>query len=660
MCSPEKRDRGPVHPVVLKDATHRKNSLKVSVPAKWLRGPCARLLEPWAKHTGDGIETLRLRSGAAPGAPCVDDVAIEAILAESGGEPPALFVARKMACEIAPAAGPGGDSEAAARRYMADGLLTEAERAYRRVARSGGSEAAAESARDARDAAGELKRAERCAKSQDSLEKTVEGLELGRSVLRRCPNSLRAAEVVAGCAATLKLWDEAAAVTLAACFGSREARPDGTVREFDAAGDGVAAGALQRLFASRRGGAAAVRSLRFATRYRESEAYCVAWAKRQADCSAFCSEQRHVAAELRRLDDGARAALDDASAVRVAKASRMSESAASRDAELRRDERSIAAKVLELREAAIALDGENAALRRLKASALRSLGRAGEAADACDAALQLSPRCPRATLQRARCVAAAARARLRETYFHDRESAERAETPFCFSNPSSGAPRVDAETQRVDPDRPMAAATSALAADTRVRALWAKALRDYDRYLRLMGHDVDLDGAKPPANAQASDGVFTFKGAKMSAPAGEKAREGSWLRVVLHERKALKADIAAAERAEVRQRALEAERLERERKAAEARRRAAEGARKPQREWDRDKLREQKDPYEVLGVQRDATDAQIKKAFRSLALRYHPDKNPNESENEKFNDINAAYELLSDPDAKKHYDAYGD
>ncbi|KAH8098219.1 hypothetical protein JL720_1151 [Aureococcus anophagefferens] len=572
MCSPEKRDRGPVHPVVLKDATHRKNSLKVSVPAKWLRGPCARLLEPWAKHTGDGIETLRLRSGAAPGAPCVDDVAIEAILGAAGGEPPALFVARKMACEIA-SAGPGGDSEAAARRYMADGLLTEAERAYRR-------------------------RAERCAKSQDSLEKTVEGLELGRSVLRRCPNSLRAAEVVAGCAATLKLWDEAAAVTLAACFGSREARPDGTVREFDAAGDGVAAGALQRLFASRRGGAAAVRSLRFATRYRESEAYCVAWAKRQADCSAFCSEQRH--------------------------ASRMSESAASRDAELRRDERSIAAKVLELREAAIALDGENAALRRLKAP--RSARSAGPARPRTPATRRSSsPRCPRATLQRARCVAAAARA----------------------------------PGDRVDPDRPMAAATSALAADTRVRALWAKALRDYDRYLRLMGHDVDLDGAKPPAGNQASDGVFTFKGAKMSAPAGEKAREGSWL-ASCSTRKALKADIAAAERAEVRQRALEAERLERERKAAEARRRAAEGARKPQREWDRDKLREQKDPYEVLGVQRDATDAQIKKAFRSLALRYHPDKNPNESENEKFNDINAPYELLSDPDAKKHYDAYGD
>ena len=215
----------------------------------------------------------------------------------------------------------------------------------------------------------------------------------------------------------------------------------------------------------------------------------------------------------------------------------------------------------------------------------------------------------------------------------------------------------------------MAAASSALAADTQVRSLWAKALRDYDRYLRLMGHDVDAGASspakkrKPPdetdAPAVETDGVFTFKGVKMSAPAGEKQRLGNWLNVVLNERKALKADIAAAERAEVRQKQLEAERLDRERRAAEARRRAADGARKPHRQWDKDKLEDHKDPYEVLGVPRTATDAQIKKAFRSLALRYHPDKNPNAAP-EKFNEINAAYELLSDPDSKKHYDAEWD
>ena len=64
-------------------------------------------------------------------------------------------------------------------------------------------------------------------------------------------------------------------------------------------------------------------------------------------------------------------------------------------------------------------------------------------------------------------------------------------------------------------------------------------------------------------------------------------------------------------------------------------------------------------PYGALGLTTDATDAQIKKAFRSLALRYHPDKNPNAAP-EKFNEINAAYELLSDPDSKKHYDAEWD
>ena len=67
-----------------------------------------------------------------------------------------------------------------------------------------------------------------------------------------------------------------------------------------------------------------------------------------------------------------------------------------------------------------------------------------------------------------------------------------------------------------------------------------------------------------------------------------------------------------------------------------------------------------KDYYEILGVSRDAAEADIKKAFRQLALKYHPDKNPEDKEaEEKFKEINEAYSCLSDPKKKANYDRFG-
>ena len=67
-----------------------------------------------------------------------------------------------------------------------------------------------------------------------------------------------------------------------------------------------------------------------------------------------------------------------------------------------------------------------------------------------------------------------------------------------------------------------------------------------------------------------------------------------------------------------------------------------------------------RDFYEVLGVGRGATEAEIKKAYRQMALKYHPDKNPgNKDAEEKFKEAAAAYEVLSDKDKRQRYDRFG-
>ncbi|XP_010253803.1 PREDICTED: dnaJ protein ERDJ3A [Nelumbo nucifera] len=66
------------------------------------------------------------------------------------------------------------------------------------------------------------------------------------------------------------------------------------------------------------------------------------------------------------------------------------------------------------------------------------------------------------------------------------------------------------------------------------------------------------------------------------------------------------------------------------------------------------------DPYKVLGVERNASQREIQKAFHKLSLQYHPDKNKNKGAHEKFAEINNAYEILSDEEKRKNYDLYGD
>src|SRR5574337_728275 len=67
-----------------------------------------------------------------------------------------------------------------------------------------------------------------------------------------------------------------------------------------------------------------------------------------------------------------------------------------------------------------------------------------------------------------------------------------------------------------------------------------------------------------------------------------------------------------------------------------------------------------RDYYEVLGVKKDASDADIKKAFRKLARKYHPDVNPgNKTAEQKGKEMNEAYEVLSDPKKRQQYDQFG-
>ncbi len=68
-----------------------------------------------------------------------------------------------------------------------------------------------------------------------------------------------------------------------------------------------------------------------------------------------------------------------------------------------------------------------------------------------------------------------------------------------------------------------------------------------------------------------------------------------------------------------------------------------------------------KDYYETLGVARSASDADIKKAYRKLAMKYHPDRNPGKEKQatERFKEINEAYSVLGDPEKRKQYDQYG-
>ena len=67
-----------------------------------------------------------------------------------------------------------------------------------------------------------------------------------------------------------------------------------------------------------------------------------------------------------------------------------------------------------------------------------------------------------------------------------------------------------------------------------------------------------------------------------------------------------------------------------------------------------------KDFYDILGVKKNASDDEIKKSYRKLAMKYHPDRNKDNKEAEKkFKEATAAYEALKDPEKRAAYDQYG-
>lgn len=67
----------------------------------------------------------------------------------------------------------------------------------------------------------------------------------------------------------------------------------------------------------------------------------------------------------------------------------------------------------------------------------------------------------------------------------------------------------------------------------------------------------------------------------------------------------------------------------------------------------------QQDPYSELGVARDASAEDIKRAFRKLAMEYHPDRNKDDGAEDRFKSVNAAYEVLSDPEKRARFDRFG-
>ena len=68
----------------------------------------------------------------------------------------------------------------------------------------------------------------------------------------------------------------------------------------------------------------------------------------------------------------------------------------------------------------------------------------------------------------------------------------------------------------------------------------------------------------------------------------------------------------------------------------------------------------EEDFYKILGVEKNATAQEIKKAYRKLALKYHPDRNPNNKEaEEKFRQVSEAYEVLSNDEKRAKYDQFG-
>ena len=68
---------------------------------------------------------------------------------------------------------------------------------------------------------------------------------------------------------------------------------------------------------------------------------------------------------------------------------------------------------------------------------------------------------------------------------------------------------------------------------------------------------------------------------------------------------------------------------------------------------------QKQDYYETLGLSRNASSDDIKKAFRKFALKYHPDRNKSPEAQDKFKEINEAYQVLSDPEKRSLYDQFG-